>query len=157
MCRHLAYLGAPVSVAEVLVEPAYGLYRQSWAPRLQRYGTVNADGFGLGWYVEGDPRPVRYRRAVPIWADENLTDLARAIHSTALLAAVRSATPAPARTRAPPRRTGVTAGCSATTARSAAGRARRRHWPGCWRRASCWSWRPAVTPHWSGRCCGGDC
>ncbi|WP_327066060.1 ergothioneine biosynthesis protein EgtC [Kitasatospora sp. NBC_01302] len=92
MCRHLAYLGTPVAATEVLVEPPYGLYRQSWAPRLQRYGTVNADGFGLGWFVEGDPQPVRYRRAVPIWADENLTDLARAIRTTALLAAVRSAT-----------------------------------------------------------------
>ncbi|MFF7634879.1 ergothioneine biosynthesis protein EgtC [Kitasatospora sp. NPDC008050] len=93
MCRHLAYLGVPVAVAEVLLEPPYGLYRQSWAPRLQRHGTVNADGFGLGWYVEGDPQPARYRRAVPIWADENLTDLARAIRTPALLAAVRSATP----------------------------------------------------------------
>ncbi|GAB2731377.1 ergothioneine biosynthesis protein EgtC [Kitasatospora kifunensis] len=93
MCRHLAYLGPAVSPAELLIEPPYGLYRQSWAPRLQRHGTVNVDGFGLGWYVEGDPQPVRYRRAVPIWADENLTDLARAIRSTALLAAVRSATP----------------------------------------------------------------
>lgn len=92
MCRHLAYLGEPVSPAELLVEPAYGLYRQSWSPRLQRHGTVNADGFGLGWYAEGDPLPARYRRAVPIWADENLTDLARVIRTGALLAAVRSAT-----------------------------------------------------------------
>jgi predicted glutamine amidotransferase len=37
--------------------------------------------------------PARYRRAVPIWADANLPDLARAIHSRAVLAAVRSATP----------------------------------------------------------------
>ncbi|MCX4745477.1 ergothioneine biosynthesis protein EgtC [Kitasatospora sp. NBC_01287] len=92
MCRHLAYLGVPVSPAEVLVEPPYGLYRQSWSPRMQRHGTVNADGFGLGWYAEGDPQPARYRRAVPIWADENLADLARVIRTPALLAAVRSAT-----------------------------------------------------------------
>ncbi|WP_035841268.1 ergothioneine biosynthesis protein EgtC [Kitasatospora azatica] len=92
MCRHLAYLGEPVSPAELLVEPDYGLYHQSWSPRLQRYGTVNVDGFGLGWYVDGDPQPARYRRAVPIWADENFTDLARVIRTRALLAAVRSAT-----------------------------------------------------------------
>ncbi|PYC80834.1 ergothioneine biosynthesis protein EgtC [Streptomyces tateyamensis] len=92
MCRHLAYLGEPVSPAEVIVEPPYGLYRQSWAPRLQRHGTVNADGFGLGWFAPGDPVPARYRRAVPIWADENLLDLARVLRTPALLAAVRSAT-----------------------------------------------------------------
>jgi glutamine amidotransferase len=92
MCRHLAYLGPLVSPAELLLEPPYGLYRQSWSPRLQRYGTVNADGFGLGWFVEGDPQPARYRRAVPIWADENLADLARVVRTRALLAAVRSAT-----------------------------------------------------------------
>jgi glutamine amidotransferase len=92
MCRHLAYLGAQATPQELLVEPPYGLYRQSWAPRQQRHGTVNADGFGVGWFVEGDPVPARYRRTGPIWADENFTDLARVIRTRALLAAVRSAT-----------------------------------------------------------------
>jgi ergothioneine biosynthesis protein EgtC len=97
MCRHLAYLGPPLSLAELVVHPAGGLYEQSWAPRRQRYGTVNADGFGLGWYpqrqgAQQDEIPARYRRAVPVWADTNLRDLARAVHSTAVLAAVRDAT-----------------------------------------------------------------
>jgi dimethylhistidine N-methyltransferase len=35
--------------------------------------------------------PARYRRAVPIWADANLPDLLRMIHSGSVLAAVRSA------------------------------------------------------------------
>lgn len=93
MCRHLAYLGPPVRLADVVVHPPGGLYEQSWAPRRQRYGTVNADGFGLGWYSEdGDEPPARYRRAVPIWADPNLPDLTRAVRSSAVLAAVRDAT-----------------------------------------------------------------
>ena len=92
MCRHLAYLGPPTSLAELVVAPSHGLYEQSWAPRLQTHGVVNADGFGLGWYPAGDEEPARYRRAVPIWADPNLPELARAIRSTAVLAAVRSAT-----------------------------------------------------------------
>jgi len=114
MCRHLAYLGPPVSLADVVTRPANGLYEQSWAPRLQRYGTVNADGFGLGWYPYQSPfrqqgahpdeeaeagaeaetpqAPARYRRAVPVWADPNLPDLTRAVRSTAVLAAVRDAT-----------------------------------------------------------------
>src|SRR5438105_4473416 len=94
MCRHTAYLGPPVSLRSVLIDPPYGLYRQSWAPRRQRYGTVTADGFGVGWYAPPDPAPARYRRAVPIWGDESFADVARVTRSGALLAAVRSATAA---------------------------------------------------------------
>ncbi|MEU8735685.1 class II glutamine amidotransferase, partial [Streptomyces tendae] len=92
MCRHLAYVGPAEPLGELLVTPSHGLYRQSWAPRHQRYGTVNADGFGVGWYAEGDPVPARYRRAGPIWADQSFADLARVVRSGALLAAVRDAT-----------------------------------------------------------------
>jgi glutamine amidotransferase len=92
MCRHLAYLGPPVSLRSVLIDPPFGLYRQAWAPRRQRHGTVNADGFGIGWYADGDPVPARYRRAIPMWGDASLPDLARVVRSTAVLGAVRSAT-----------------------------------------------------------------
>ncbi|MEU5080936.1 MULTISPECIES: ergothioneine biosynthesis protein EgtC [Streptomyces] len=92
MCRHLAYLGPEEPLGRLLVEPPHGLYRQSWAPRRQRYGTVNADGFGVGWYAPGDPAPARYRRAGPIWADLSFADLARVVRSGAVLAAVRDAT-----------------------------------------------------------------
>ncbi|WP_340374328.1 ergothioneine biosynthesis protein EgtC [Streptomyces sp. SS7] len=92
MCRHLASLGPPEPLGRILVDPPHGLYRQSWAPRRQRYGTVNADGFGVGWYAEDDPVPARYRRAGPIWADLSFADLARVVRSGALLAAVRDAT-----------------------------------------------------------------
>lgn len=92
MCRHLAYLGPEEPLGTLLVAPPHGLYRQSWAPRRQRYGTVNADGFGVGWYAPGDPVPARYRRAGPIWADLSFADLARVVRTGALLAAVRDAT-----------------------------------------------------------------
>ena len=92
MCRHLAYLGHEEPLGRLLVEPAHSLFRQSWAPRRQRHGTVNADGFGVGWYAEGDPVPGRYRRAGPIWGDQSFADLARVVRSGALLAAVRDAT-----------------------------------------------------------------
>ncbi|MFK0282973.1 ergothioneine biosynthesis protein EgtC [Streptomyces sp. NPDC090499] len=92
MCRHLACLGAEEPLGRLLVEPEHSLYRQSWAPRMQRYGTVNADGFGVGWYAPGDPQPARYRRAGPIWADPSFADLARVVRTGALLAAVRDAT-----------------------------------------------------------------
>ncbi|WP_406398098.1 ergothioneine biosynthesis protein EgtC [Streptomyces sp. NBC_00879] len=94
MCRHIAFLGPPLPLRQLLVEPAHGLFRQSWAPRHQRHGTVNADGFGVGWYAEGDPVPARYRRPGPIWADLSFADLARVVRSGAVLAAVRDATEA---------------------------------------------------------------
>lgn len=92
MCRHLAYAGPVQPLGRLLVAPPHGLYRQSWAPRYQRHGTVNADGFGVGWYAGGDPVPARYRRAGPIWADQSFADLARVVRTGALLAAVRDAT-----------------------------------------------------------------
>ncbi|MEU9984369.1 ergothioneine biosynthesis protein EgtC [Streptomyces sp. NPDC050856] len=92
MCRHVAFLGPATALGEVLVAPEHGLYRQSWQPRHQRYGTVNADGFGVGWYAPGDPVPARYRRAGPIWADRSFADLARVVRTGAMLAAVRDAT-----------------------------------------------------------------
>ncbi|MGC5341862.1 ergothioneine biosynthesis protein EgtC [Streptomyces sp. DT24] len=94
MCRHIAYVGPELALGEVLSAPAHSLVRQSWEPRRQRHGTVNADGFGVGWYAQGDPVPGRYRRQGPVWADQSFTDLARVVRSTALLAAVRDATDA---------------------------------------------------------------
>ncbi|MEU6426438.1 ergothioneine biosynthesis protein EgtC [Microbispora sp. NPDC046973] len=91
MCRHAAWLGPARSLTTLISDPEHGLLRQSYAPRLQKYGTVNADGFGFGWY-DGGSRPVRYRRTVPIWADANMPGLAAAARSSCLLAAVRSAT-----------------------------------------------------------------
>ncbi|MFJ6793090.1 ergothioneine biosynthesis protein EgtC [Streptomyces sp. NPDC091268] len=92
MCRHLAFVGPEVPLARLLSEPEHSLVRQSWEPRRQRHGTVNADGFGVGWYADGDPAPARYRRAGPIWGDLNFADLARAVRTRAALAAVRDAT-----------------------------------------------------------------
>jgi glutamine amidotransferase len=92
MCRHLAYLGPPATLRELLLDPPHGLGTQAWAPRQQCHGTMNVDGFGVGWYADGDPVPARYRRAGPIWADPGFADLARVTRTRALLAAVRSAT-----------------------------------------------------------------
>jgi len=92
MCRHLAYLGPHVSLRSVIIDPPFGLYRQAWAPRRQRFGTMNVDGFGVGWYAGGDPIPARYRHPGPIWGDESFADVARVTSAGAMLAAVRSAT-----------------------------------------------------------------
>jgi gamma-glutamyl hercynylcysteine S-oxide hydrolase len=94
MCRHLAYLGPPITLASVLYDRPHALVRQSWAPRQQRFGTINADGYGVGWYEpDVQPEPARFRRAGPMWADRSLESLSRVVRSGAFLAAVRSATP----------------------------------------------------------------
>jgi glutamine amidotransferase len=93
MCRHLAYLGRPKALRDLVTDPPHSLLRQSWEPRQQSHGRLNADGFGVGWYADGDPMPARYRRDTPMWTDRSLPDLARVIRSGAVLAAVRSATP----------------------------------------------------------------
>lgn len=93
MCRHIGYLGPPVTLAELLLDRPHGLVRQSWAPRDMRAGgTVNADGFGAGWYPGQGSGPVRYRRATPIWSDVGFAELAGTVRAGAVLAAVRSAT-----------------------------------------------------------------
>ena len=94
MCRHLAYLGPPRPLAALISEPEFGLLRQSYAPRDMRGGgTVNADGFGVGWYPPGRPdMAIRYRADRPLWADGSFAELASVTEAGALLAAVRSAT-----------------------------------------------------------------
>jgi gamma-glutamyl hercynylcysteine S-oxide hydrolase len=92
VCRHLAYLGPPRALAELVLQPPHSLLHQSYAPLDMRSGgTVNADGFGVGWYVPDVAEPVRYRRSCPLWTDEGFASLAAATTSGAVLAAIRSA------------------------------------------------------------------
>jgi glutamine amidotransferase len=94
MCRLIAYLGPERSLESLLVTPPYALLRQSYEPRFQRRGRVNADGFGVGWYDFAQRRePARYRRAVPMWSDASFASLAGLVRSGAILASVRNATP----------------------------------------------------------------
>jgi glutamine amidotransferase len=100
VCRHLAYLGPPTSLAALLLDPPHGLLHQSYAPADMRAGgTVNADGFGAGWFPPDDGcgtdtrgRPVRYRSDRPMWADTGFAAMAPSTSTSAVLAAVRSAT-----------------------------------------------------------------
>ena len=92
MCRHLAWLGAPRSVASLVLERPHGLLQQSWAPRRQNRGLLNADGWGVGFYAAGRPEPVRWRSARPLWGETSFASVAPVLTSGAVLAAVRSAT-----------------------------------------------------------------
>ncbi|HKF91775.1 MAG TPA: ergothioneine biosynthesis protein EgtC [Acidimicrobiia bacterium] len=94
MCRHLAYVGPSVTLEKLIIEPKHSLLQQAFAPRYQTHGTINADGFGVGWY-DRDKRaePARYRTTRQIWADPSFASIAGLVSSNAVLAAVRSASP----------------------------------------------------------------
>lgn len=91
MCRHLGYVGPPVSVGEMLGAGTHSLVRQSWAPKEMRGGgTINADGFGVAWWSSG--RWSRYRSAQPLWSDPAVPEVLADVASGSIVAAVRSAT-----------------------------------------------------------------
>jgi gamma-glutamyl hercynylcysteine S-oxide hydrolase len=109
VCRHIAFLGTgPRSLAELLLEPAHGLLVQSYAPRRQRHGRMNADGWGVGFFadahlarqLDGSGQragagqrlvPARWRSNRPLWGDMSFASVAPVISSTCIVAAVRSA------------------------------------------------------------------
>lgn len=106
MCRVAAYLGGPeVSLASLVLEPEHSLVEQAHSPREMLSGTVNTDGFGVGWYVPEGPgsavqphgapevEPALYRSGRSIWADTSFASLASKLASRSIFAAVRNATP----------------------------------------------------------------
>ncbi|HVX47150.1 MAG TPA: ergothioneine biosynthesis protein EgtC [Mycobacteriales bacterium] len=92
MCRHVAWIGRPRSVADLVLRPPYGLLTQSYAPRRQCHGTMNADGWGVAFHAEGRTEPARWRSDRPLWTDPSFASVATELRSTCILAAVRSAT-----------------------------------------------------------------
>ncbi|HTM83916.1 MAG TPA: ergothioneine biosynthesis protein EgtC [Mycobacterium sp.] len=90
MCRHIGWLGAPRSVASLVLDPPHGLLVQSYAPRRQKHGLMNADGWGAGFFDNGVVR--RWRSDKPLWGDASFASVAPALRSGCVVAAVRSAT-----------------------------------------------------------------
>ncbi|WNG92544.1 ergothioneine biosynthesis protein EgtC [Mycobacterium sp. ITM-2016-00318] len=90
MCRHLGWLGKPRSVASLTLDPPYGLLVQSYSPRRQKHGLMNADGWGIGFFDDGGVVR-RWRSATPLWGDASFASLAPVLHSGCVVAAVRSA------------------------------------------------------------------
>jgi gamma-glutamyl hercynylcysteine S-oxide hydrolase len=91
MCRHLAWLGDPRPVSSLILDPPCGLLHQSYAPRRQKRGVVNADGWGVGLY-DAAGAVHRWRSARPLWGDASFASMAPLLSAGAVLAAVRSAT-----------------------------------------------------------------
>jgi glutamine amidotransferase len=90
MCRHLGWLGREASVSSLVLDPPHSLRVQSYAPRRQKHGLMNADGWGVGFFDGATPR--RWRSAAPLWGDVSFDSIAPALRSHCVVAAVRSAT-----------------------------------------------------------------
>ena len=92
MCRFTLYLGPSISLNSLLIEPTHSLIRQSIHSH-EREEPLNGDGFGVGWYAQGqDLDPAVFRSITPAWNNRNLHNLARVIRSHCFLAHVRAAT-----------------------------------------------------------------
>jgi len=93
MCRHLGWLGAARSLHELVLAPPCGLLVQSYAPRRQAHGLLNADGWGVGFWPDvGSEGPARWRSARPLWSDASFASVSPLLRSPCVVAAVRSAT-----------------------------------------------------------------
>jgi predicted glutamine amidotransferase len=90
MCRWLAYSGSPIRLEELLVKRDRSLIDQSLHAR-QGATTTNGDGFGVGWYGDGELLRV-YRSTHPAWNDRNLRELAAGISSPLFFAHIRAST-----------------------------------------------------------------
>jgi glutamine amidotransferase len=74
-----------------MLAPEYSLRVQSYAPRRQAHGRLNADGWGVGYYSPGRDEPARWRASRPLWNDVSFASVAPTIASSCLIGAVRSA------------------------------------------------------------------
>jgi glutamine amidotransferase len=93
MCRWLAYSGSPVLLEELLYKPQHSLIVQSLHSQLGAEET-NGDGFGIGWYGEGD-EPALFHSIEPAWNDRNLRELSRHLRSGLVFAHIRASTGSP--------------------------------------------------------------
>jgi len=92
MCRFTLYLGPPLRLSSLLLDPAHSLIRQS-SNSHEREEPLNGDGFGVGWYApEFSDDPAVFRSITPAWNNRNLHNLSRVVASTCVLAHVRAAT-----------------------------------------------------------------
>jgi predicted glutamine amidotransferase len=91
MCRYAAYLGPSMLLSELIYKPTNSLVHQAMEA-MQSRTRINADGFGVGWYVpEISPEPAVFKDISPVWNNYNLGSIARKISSPGIMAHVRSA------------------------------------------------------------------
>ncbi|MEM1316756.1 MAG: class II glutamine amidotransferase [Pseudomonadota bacterium] len=90
MCRLAAYIGKPVPLGRIVVEPPHSLLHQCQGA-VEAKINIQGDGFGLAWY-DRERGPGLYRDTTPAWSDGNLPYLCAMIRSDLFLAHVRAST-----------------------------------------------------------------
>ena len=92
MCRFTLYLGPPIRLDSLLIQPTHSLIRQSTHSN-EREEPLNGDGFGVGWYARHFTEdPAVFRSITPAWNNRNLHNITRIVASDCILAHVRAAT-----------------------------------------------------------------
>lgn len=91
MCRFTLYIGPPIRLESLLIDPSHSLIMQSFRSS-EREEPLNGDGFGVGWYApEQHERPALFRSITPAWNNANLRSLASVVSSPCVMAHVRAA------------------------------------------------------------------
>ncbi len=92
MCRLVAYLGRPILMEKLLIEPKNSLINQSFSAK-EIEEPLNGDGFGVGWYNHIlSATPATFKSITPAWNNQNLRSIAPVVKSTCFMAHVRAAT-----------------------------------------------------------------
>src|SRR3954454_8517096 len=95
MCRWMTYSGDPIPAEDLLFRPKHSIIEQSLHSQLAGNVTTNGDGFGIGWYGDGEAAPAVFKSTHPAWNDENLRELATQIKPRLLFAHVRASSGTP--------------------------------------------------------------
>lgn len=91
----MAYYGDPILAEDLLFRPSHSIIDQSLHSKMGAT-TTNGDGFGIGWYGEGEgAEPSVYKVIEPAWNDQNLREIASRIRTPLLFAHIRAATGTP--------------------------------------------------------------
>ena len=93
MCRHLAYVGSPIALADPLWHAPHALVHQARTPKHQLSGPDNPHGYGVAWYLPESAIPHRYRTEVPMWEDETFGETILHVRTPAFVGAARLASP----------------------------------------------------------------
>lgn len=96
MCRWIAYSGQPIYIEQLVTLPTHSLVEQSLHAEMNFKNdgslmSVNADGFGIGWYAERQ-EPGVFKDKNPAWNDENLREVCKQVRARIFMAHVRAST-----------------------------------------------------------------
>lgn len=101
MCRWLIYFGELINLKQILFHGENSIIKQSYkktfTPFLEepnkRDHEINADGFGVGWYVDNFVDPCLYISTKTPWSDINIKRLSKYIMSKIIFAHIRAIKP----------------------------------------------------------------